>query len=249
MRPTWPYLAAGAFAYVLFLLIKAPASMALAAVEQLPAVHAAAPSGTLWNGRFEQASAGNLDLGRVHWRVRPSRLLLGRLELELQARPLGGNASATLQLRPGQGIDVTDGQGRIPLAPLAPLFALPPNGLAGEGAFVVHRLRWRGQIPARVEADLRIFGLELRVMGNHHLGNYVGSLRTADNGIGGSFSDAGDAPFALQGELSLSPAGAYVIEGHIRARDTAPRELAGALEYLGEADTEGRHRFRFSGNL
>jgi hypothetical protein len=141
MRKVWPLLVIGVLTYALFLLARLPAAMLLGPAGQAPGLQLAAPSGTVWQGRFEQARLATVDLGRVQWRVRPSRLLAGRLELELQARPAGGSASGTLQLRPGGRVALVDGRGQLPVTPLAPLFSMPPGSRATK-RFAGFRSRW-----------------------------------------------------------------------------------------------------------
>lgn len=82
------YLLAGLALYLAFLVVSAPAAWvawALGHADQR-LVALADPRGTIWRGDAQLYAGGPTNaqhLGRLHWRLLPLRLFLGRVALDL----------------------------------------------------------------------------------------------------------------------------------------------------------------------
>jgi general secretion pathway protein N len=244
--------ALGLSIYLLLLLARAPAGLILNFVPETDDVYMQAPAGTLWNGRMGQLQLGPVRLDGVEWRLSAARLLLGRADIRVSGNIDRGRLEGRLIARPNGNLHIASAMGQqIPVSRLAPMFGQSPAALSGEGAFEIRDMLIRDQLPYSGEAELRVFNLESRIMGHHKLGNFSGQLSGEEGSFLLAFTDVGeDAPFNLSGEVDFeAESRSYQLDGRIRARETAPENIAGMLSYLGEPDDEGRYPLRLSGRL
>lgn len=242
----------GVFAFFFFLISQAPAALVVHLMPEIDRLQLYAPSGTIWDGRVEQIQAGPLLAGPLDWTLKPSRLLLARADADVELKIESGyvNGRVIAGMNGGLHVPRADGQ-KLDLATFAPLFGQPRNIVDGIGAFQARDVRVAGMVPQSGEIDLRVFDLEMRLMGRHELGTFSGEARGENGQFDLTFTDVGEeGPFDLDGTVDYNaPERRYELEGTIRAREQAPRNLASALQYMGEPDENGRYAFRFQGRF
>lgn len=106
-----------ALAFMAMLIVVLPLRLALdlAGAEQL-GLSARSASGSLWNGRLEEARLHGIELGNASARLSPLSLLVGTRAVRLSAPQL----DARLQLGRRRGLDHLHGQLALPPAALLP---------------------------------------------------------------------------------------------------------------------------------
>lgn len=244
--------ALGVSIYLVLLLARAPAGLILNLIPETEDVYIQAPAGTLWNGRFAIVQAGPVQLDAVEWRLSAARLFIGRLDVRVSGRLERGRLEGRVILRPSGEVRIPSAMGQqIPVSRLAPLFGQSPSMISGEGAFEIRDGLIRNRTPYAGQAELRVFDLESRIMGQHQLGDFSGQLSGDEGAFALSFRDVGEnAPFDLTGEVDFEAENRrYQLDGRIRARESAPESIADMLQYLGEPDDQGRYPMRLSGRL
>src|SRR5690606_9412939 len=152
----WSWVALGVGAYVAFVAAKFPAA---AAVQWFVPneISVAGVRGTLWSGSASAVGIDGFPLRDVRWQVRPSRLLLGRIDAALEARLPEGFVSTDLIASPSS-MRFANLRGGASLPSLNAL--LPVRGMRGQASVVLDSLELEGDWPARVVGELRVTGLE-----------------------------------------------------------------------------------------
>lgn len=238
-----PLILAGAAAFLLSLVVFAPARLL---VSFLPAsVTTGTMTGSIWNGATDYLAIDGRPLGAMQWHLKPLQLLRGRLALDVDLRSAEGTAHGFVSLGSGNSLAARDFQAQWPLASL-------PAGLAPG--------RWSGLL----NLDLRDFAFDgtnvSRVLGTIDARN----LQSPDSGPMGSYrlifdekSKQGDrhvgrlqdldGPMQVTGTLSLGSQGDYLLEGRVAPRAGATENLIQGLRFLGEPDAQGRRPFSIAG--
>lgn len=244
--------ALGLAAYLLFAIASAPAAVVLHFLPDRSDYSVQDPSGTLWSGRFETVQAGPLRFGPVEWELSAGALLTGAADARLHADIAGGDVTGRIRAKANGDVTVSELLAQqIDIATLAPLFQSPANTATGEGSIRVESLSVRDGMPVSGNGQIRVFDLGVNVMGQHRLGTYAGDFSGEDGQFSVTFNDAGDqAPFDVEGRLEYGvTSGEYSLNGRIRALPDASQALSNALNYLGEADSEGFREVSTSGRV
>jgi len=235
--------------FLLTLLVRLPAA---ALTWLLPAgVQCLSPSGTLWQGECTDLRTPDVELAGVRWSLHAWSLLRARAALDVQSDDARTSGSAHLTLHPGGGIDIQTLQGTALMpGPLSPL----PAGWSGELELAIaqaslrngHISSLQGVITARrlhserPTAELGSF--ELRFPGAGTAAESPGSPMV------GALRDL-EGPLSLQATITLTPDGAYELEGSLATRADASVELQQLTQMLGPADAQGRRPFSLAGTL
>lgn len=255
MRPAWRalYVVAGLALYFAFLIVSAPATWvawALARADQ-KIVALAQPRGTVWRGEAELYAGGATNaqhLGRLSWRVRPLRLVLGRVALDVAVTGGALRGQLTVQRSPGT-LALQDIQASLPVQ-LAGLFYAPALFFAPTGTI---ELESAGLALARegIRGEARALwrGAGGRFAGSASLGDYRIDL----NGQG---ERATLKLSTVRGELELNGQGEWRVGGNGELRfagSAQPRGDAARLEpllrALGPDRGGGRRELRFETRL
>ena len=240
--------ALGVGAYFLFLLATFPATFVSAALEERSAdLSLNGVSGTVFSGQAAQVVYQDLDLGTLHWQLRPSRLLLGRLEYRLQldnpanaghltaGKTLTGRtyiSDMDLEVLPGRLVNhyspfplSSSGTMRLVFETLS-----PGDDYSGE---VAGRVIWR---------DAAILEPVSLVLGKLKM-----AVSTRDGQLVGQFTDSGD--FGVSGEVALSPVNEYRVDLLLRPRSAIDADIEVVLEQFSQRQANGDYRIDLSGQF
>jgi hypothetical protein len=248
----WSLLALGVGAYLAFTLSSFPAGTAYAWFAP-EGVALAGIEGTLWSGRAAAGSVADLALRDVRWRVRPTRLLIGRLAADIEAQLSDGFLSARVSASPSR-IALSEVRGTTSIPTLRTV--LPVSGMRGEASVTLDALVLeRGALTA-VVGELRLAKLEVApfvTSGSRELlpvGDYtVKFLDSAGQGVNASFADSG-GPLEVSGTLVVDTQRSYTLDGLIKARPDARQQLVDGLSIItADPDPEGRRRLTLTGSL
>lgn len=245
----WHGIAIGLVAYLLFLVINAPAARVLPLLQPLlPAVQLRNVDGTVWSGSSAWALAGPVQLQAVRWKFRPFALLTGKTEIALNGQLQG----RTLQARIGKhwfgGPYLRDLQGLVPVQELLTWMQVGQVGAQGNLELSLDEVRWSDAripaiaglmtwLPARVVTPMEIdFGkaqLESRLGEG---GMSLGKLTTSGSAL------------LVAADVQLNPDGAYRMDAEIRQDGEVPSAVANFLSTFAEY-RNGSYHFEWSNSL
>lgn len=236
---------AGVAALVVGLVIAFPARFAWQWLAP-PGVAVQGISGSIWNGRAREASAGGLYLSDVRWRFHPFAIVYGRIEYGVSAAPVAGFIEADASLRATGTTGLENLKASLPIAALAPFIEVA--GLDGNIDLEIDRLVIRDGLPIDGAGAVTLSGLVIRPLAASVLGDYQATVGTVDGTVRGEVRDLSGV-LDVTGSIELRPDRTYSFIGQIGTRPGAPQELERQLQYLGSADAEGRRSFRLEGQL
>ncbi|MER2527836.1 MAG: type II secretion system protein N [Candidatus Competibacter denitrificans] len=251
MKPLWGYSALGIVAFLVFLLLLAPATLVADQIgSRLAGFTVRGVEGRAIAGALSSVRWRDLSINRLTWRWRPLALLEGRLGINLQTEDpeikLTGNAALGLNRQ----ITLGDLAGRLPLNRVSNLAAA--GNLPLEGMVVLDlrnlALDATGR-PTAAQGTIRLLNLRVNLGQPLPLGDYELRLDSAGSeGMQGKIKDI-NAPLVLEGTLSLQPDGRYRFTGQAMVRDPNNQALRQAMSLLGPPGADGRWPLNFSGAL
>ncbi len=249
MRAKW-IVALGAAAYVVFAIASFPADTAYRWFAP-DVLRLAGLQGTVWSGRAELGSAGELGLHDIRWQLRPWTILLARPGARIESGI--GDGFLYADVRVGNGaIALTQLRAGCSLSALSRV--LPIAGIRGRISVDLTELVLQGGRPVVATGEVRLAQLTVpslvpgSVGDSIALGNYSASL-AGTGALRGAFEDQG-GPLQVQGSASLSADGRYELSGLAQARPDAPIALVRGLEMLtSDPDDTGMRTFSFSGTI
>ena len=248
----WRLLLAALAVYLVFLIVKIPASLAvqfieaddnLAAMLQLQGV-----DGTIWNGHADTARVNKLTLNNLTWDLNVLPMLLGQLDVDVRFGIDKGHGRANVALGFGGDVELSDVQARVPAQALMPLLYGFPVALVGEFSANLNNVEiQQGQ---RFAADGRLVWHGAGVSAPQALGFGDLALKLEPDGEGskGVVSDGG-GPLSVEGTFTVQPNGQYQMNLRLASRETGNTPLKAALGFLGRPDSQGKVTFRKGGRL
>lgn len=234
----------GALVFAGIVAARLPASWALPGPQS--GVTCSDVDGTIWTGTCTGLTVQRQPVGDLSWDVHASRLLAGKLNVNVVITRPTGAAQGNVEVGFDKKVTARDVKVELPLdRELAT--ALPPNlqGLRCTIHAELAQVRVEGQalkaiqgvVEARNVSDGE--GSNAQRWGSYSLtfppsagGDPVGQLR-----------DLGGGPLAVEGTVRLTPEPGFDVQGLVKARPTASPELAQDIQFLGSPDAQGRRPF------
>lgn len=239
--------AAGAAAFVLFLVALVPARVI---TRYLPAgVAMDRIGGTIWSGHAAALAVNGKDLGGVEWSCRPWRLLLLEWSCRVTLKPVAGEASADLSGGLGGELIASDVTGQVPIRSFEGI-ASPP-GWTGVLELDVERLRILERRPVEAIGRLYVRTLKAPDPGGQLLGDFelvIGEGAVGTETLTGRLRDLG-GPLRVRGAIELKPDGSYLMTGEAAPGPGAGPAIFDTLAFLGPPDALGRRPFTIEGTL
>jgi general secretion pathway protein N len=239
--------------FLVGLIVKFPASIAAVLVTRMnPGVAIAAAEGSIWEGHFAKVTVAGRTLDSVNWDLHALDLLLLRIAADTEMSLADDRLQATIRTRSGGNVDIRNLRGTLDLKQLEALRLMPERVAQGELLLDITSLVLHDNVPVEADGRIQLSGLRSPLLSGAQLGDFTGSLSTADSGIELVFRDTpgqADAPLELQGNAILSGDGSYHTQGSIRPTPNTPENLRNGMQFLGQADASGRYRFSFNGRL
>ena len=211
-----------------------------------PAVQMSGLDGTIWSGSAAELSASGLYLRELKWRLRPLRLVTGKVAARIEARPSSGFLEAEIAVGLGGDIMLSDVNGSLPLRDFATITRMP--GLAGNVSLQFNELRIRDGLPVVADGTLAVADLVAPMVDPASIGGYRAEFFTDDNAVVASVEDD-NGVFDLAGSLTVSGDRNYQFLGKVAATDSTSEKLKRQLRFLGSPNDRGQHDIRLEGQL
>lgn len=238
--------ALGIAAYLVFLAATVPASF-VAARMRSPTIEASDARGTLWSGSARatlRTPQGPIELDRIQWRWRASRLIAARLAFDVHASTPAFDARARLE-RGFSATELFDLEARGQAAALA-LFAPLVATWQPQGALTVTapRLAWDG-VELRGDARAEWRGAAVALSPVRPLGSYRAELKGAGGPVKVTFATL-EGPLRLIGDGTLTAQGRFAFSGEARADAAAAQSLEPLLDLMGPRRADGSRALRWN---
>ncbi|QQS53825.1 MAG: type II secretion system protein N [Candidatus Competibacteraceae bacterium] len=241
----------GLLAFLLFLLLLAPAGLVVDLLdERLPNLDVRSVDGTLTEGSALGVNWRDTLIRRLNWDWRPFALLGGWLEFRLDTDDPEAKLTGNAAIGWGGRLRFRDFSGRLLLAKLNKLAGQSKLPLRGVVEFSLRELYLSAAgLPQSAYGVVYLLNLRARLGQPLNLGDFIVQLSPAPpGGIQGAIKD-NNAPLELEGTLSVSPDGRYRFSGSAAVRDAGNQALRQALNLLGPPGGDGRWKLDFSGVL
>jgi general secretion pathway protein N len=248
MKSWWRLAVAGLAAFVLFVVLSAPAAKLLPYFQpQLPGVQFSGVTGSLWSGRAVRVGAGAVQLSKVHWSLRPLALFKGALEFSIDAdqggHPLTGRAGIGVL----SGIYVADVVGQLAASDLLYWSGMTGIGLDGQLDFAIDTIEEIGAglpavagavswSPAKVLAPLELDLGQAQLVTRIEAGVTHGKV-SASGGV-----------LTVTGDLTVNPDGNYTLVAELQKKGSVPQAVDKFLATFAEF-SNGNYRLEWSDQI
>jgi general secretion pathway protein N len=244
MKRTILLIVFGVLVFAGFIVARLPASWALPGPKS--GVTCTDVDGTIWNGTCTGLVFQNQAIGDLTWDVHASRLLSGKINVDVTVTRPTGTAHGNVEAGFDKKITARNVQADLPLDQDL-VSALPPNfrSLRGKLHTDLTLVRVEGQTIKTIEGLVEAHDLT-DGQGNtaDHWGSYSLTFPPGASGDPvGQLKDLGGGPLQVEGTLKLTPEPGFDLEGLVKARSTAPPDLEKQIQYLGSPDAQGRRPF------
>lgn len=202
--------------------------------------------GSIWSGSAAEASVAGLYFRDLRWRMRPLRLLTGKVAASVEASPSSGFLEADVALGFGGEVALTNVNGSLPLNAFATVARMP--GLAGNASIQFAELRIRDGLPVAADGTLAVADLVAPMVDPAPIGGYRAEFFTEDSAVVASIEDVNGA-FDLAGSLTISADRNYQFLGKVAATGSTSEKLRQQLRFLGSPNDRGQHEIRLEGQL
>jgi general secretion pathway protein N len=240
--------AIGVAAYLLILLATFPVTRLTGSLEQhLAGVQLRGISGTPWSGQADRVTVQGNDIGMVHWRIRPLRLLTGNLEyrVELPGKDVGGSALLDLSFSGrlhGRDLD-------LQMLPGALINRFAPIRVAAGGMLHLQldSFELPGKSPAAAQGELRWQGAQLSAPLQLELGNIAFGVANAGDDLVATVTESGT--LGLSGNATLQPGGNYAVNLALQPGPGAGAEVRDMLDSFMSRRPDGGYQIVAAGKL
>lgn len=238
----------GVLSYLVVLIGTLPAAMVVDSVQaDNDRLVLAAVEGTLFKGRASQVRLQGIELGPVDWQIRATRLLLGRLEyqLEFSGQRFPGHAVAGISLS-GRGY-AQDVVMSLDQDFLFNRWSPIELRTGGRLTMAIENVEFEDDFPSELAGFVQWSDAQLIEPVQLALGR-VELVVSSDAGkIDGSVTNNGTT--AVSGEISLTRDGQYALDFYITPAADSSDEITEVLGMAGELQRDGRYRLSDSGTL
>jgi len=248
-------IALGVTAFLLFLIISAPASLITGAVASNSPVKFVQVSGSVWHGRSALIVGPQFTIGPVEWTLHPWYLLRGELAADIvihdstTSGDIAGSTWAAVGL-PGviklrdtninAGAEWAFALAAIPIAPRGRINVQIKQLEARRGTLpeITGMIDWQNAgVTYPDEYDLGAYSIRLQNEPENKPERVVAHI-----------SDQ-NSPLHVQGQATLQADGNYQLDVRLSADPTAPPDIARVLPMLGRAQSDGSVRIQRNGKL
>ena len=248
MKPWWRSVLLGTVAYLLFVVMTAPAAKVLPLFQsQLQNIQFAGLEGSLWSGKAAQVDVTALQLQDVNWRLRPFALFVGRAVFKingrLQAQRIRAKVGSTFLGTPY----LSDVEGRIAANELLRLLGNNQLQLGGQLTFAIDDVEWAESGMPAIAGSASWSPAQLIAPLNLAFGKAQLETRIENTVTRGKLTASGGA-LLVQADVELKSDGAYRFDANIQQKGDVPQAVSKFLSTFAEYK-DGNYRFEWADKL
>jgi len=239
----------GVVAYAVFVVATAPASLIFKFARNQ--IQAGAVSGTVWHGKATTLQAGIINLGDAEWNLNVLSLFTGRLGADIKLVQPKGFAQGHVNVSLGGKIYMKNVSASLPFDSIVGSGGLP-GGWTGTAQIKLDEVALANNWPTAVKGTVDAIDVTGPANAPVNLGNYRVTFPAAGstvNSLVGELQDLEGAAISITGKLILANDRSYQLDSMVATRPNAPESITQGIQYLGDADAQGRRPFTVSGTM
>ncbi|MGB5279344.1 MAG: type II secretion system protein N [Gammaproteobacteria bacterium] len=243
------YILTGVVAYFVFLVATLPAAPVIDLFRDRLPVTINNISGSLWSGQASIIITNKLILNNAHWSFLPSRLLLAKVAIDVEAdlndNPLNTRLSVGLN-----GNLIVDGlTTTLGAAELASVVVLPLGELSGGFQLQINKATFQPGTVPRVDGTLDWYQAAVTVVETAELGNVSILMNGNDTSpLTASINNTG-GQLILNGGLTTDETGQYMLKLTMKPNASATDNLINSLAMFAKKQRDGAFMLVNNGNL
>jgi general secretion pathway protein N len=243
------YILTGVVAYFVFLVATLPAASVIDLFRDRLPVTINNISGSLWSGQASIIITNKLILNNAHWSFLPSRLLLAKVAIDVEAdlndNPLNTRLSVGLN-----GNLIVDGlTTTLGAAELASVVVLPLGELSGGFQLQINKATFQPGTVPRVDGTLDWYQAAVTVVETAELGNVSILMNGNDTSpLTASINNTG-GQLILNGGLTTDETGQYMLKLTMKPNASATDNLINSLAMFAKKQRDGAFMLVNNGNL
>lgn len=242
-------LLSGVVAYVVFLIATMPATLLFKFARGQ--VQAGAISGTIWHGKATTLQAGVLNLGDAEWNLHLLPVFVGRVGADIKLVQPKGYAQGRFDVHFNGTVSASSLTASLPIESLLGSGGLP-GGWTGTAQFKLDELVLKNNWPTMAKGTVDVVDITGPANAPANLGSYRVTFPAAESNttsLVGSLQDVEGAVVGLNGKLTLNAGRNYQVDALVAPRANTPPSIAQGMQFLGDADAQGRRPFSLQGSM
>lgn len=239
----------GIAAYVVFLIATLPATLLFKFTPSQ--VQAGAISGTIWHGKATTLQAGVLNLGDAEWNLHLLPVFIGRVGADLKLVQPKGFAQGRFNIHFNGTVSASKLTASLPIESLLGSGGLP-GGWTGTAQVKLDELVLKNNWPSMAKGTVDVLDITGPTNAPANLGSYritFPATETTSTSLVGALQDLDGAVVALNGKLTLHADRNYQLDTLVAPRANTPPSITQGMQFLGDADAQGRRPFSLSGSM
>lgn len=245
----WSYrihIYAFAAAFVVFVVLRVPASVAVELVsERVPELSASGLHGTIWHGGARRVSYREGLIEDFRWRFRPTRLLALELGYRLEGALSSGFLESTATLTTTGALRLTDLRMQSNIRELGAFAGRSYIPVDGQISLRFDHLALSDRITS-ASGNVDVSDAAMRD-GGTQLGSYRAKISEQEGTLRADVSDSA-GPLEVSGFATVDPGGRYEVSVDIVPKRSEP-ELESLLGLVSRRTADGNYRIRGQGTL
>ena len=254
MKNSLKLLCLGLLAFLIFLLITAPAPLLTKPLSKHSSVKFEQVAGSLWKGQAKQVHIEGIPIGAVAWDIHLTKLFAGQLAVTLllggtNNSDLNGNIELSLRLPGELVIEQSHLQATAEWVVVQAELPIVPKGHV---TLDIDQLYLQDKKLPKVNAKLRWLNAGVTYPNTYELGAYHVSLNhepaEQPKKIVGKIHDI-DSPLHVVGSLNIDNQGRYNLDVNVSAESYAPADISQVLPFLGRKNADGSVNIQRDGSI
>jgi general secretion pathway protein N len=246
MKKKLIWVALGLCVYVVFLLIKLPASQVLSRLTLPTEVNLQGVRGTIWQGQALAATVNGLPLQNVVWSLDFFPLLMGRISADVQAGNMRNSDeisfSSAVDLSSSQ-IQLQNMQAYLPTNLMISLLPLPfPVKAEGRFKIQIAELDYTDACQQLAGSGQWLNAKVAGVNGMIDLGNFNADMQCKTNNFVLTVKEPNR--FGLSAEAVVPADFKFSITGRVKPDADLPEEVHQAAQFFGNKDAQGYYSIK-----
>ena len=203
-------------------------------------------TGSIWNGSAAEGIAGGAYVRNITWQFQPMSLLSGKLGFRTSSYPASGSMNAEVAVSPNGNLTLSNLSGNVPLDLVHPVFQ--QSGIRGDIALQFAKIVISDGTPILAAGSVTVTNFFVPGLSSSRIGDFRADFQTSNGNVTGSVEDMSGV-LDVAGTISLNQDRSYSFVGLVAPTNMTPPSIINQLRFLGSANEQGQHEFRFEGQL